>query len=185
MNEQLLTSYYADYCETLLAIRRSGEWKDWSGTWEEYVGKRWSLSKSRAKLLCQFAKLRAMCHVEHMRLPETPEQVKAILALPQKQWLETWDLVTATAGKDLVNAAHVDAVMTRFHIYARKRLSPEAMKAIRVRRAAKTMAEMEDGERLVGEIGGKALGKNWNKAVEVVIEADQARLNERGTTGGA
>jgi hypothetical protein len=110
-------------------------------------------------------------------LPSTPEQVKEILALPQKDWLETWTLVLQDNSLP-IRPANVESTMQRFHIYAHKTLSPEAKKAIRVRRAAKTMAEMQDGVKLVNEIGGRALGKNWNKAVEVVIDADQERMNE-------
>lgn len=177
MNEEMLSAAYVSYCETLLAIRKSGDWKDWHDTWDDYVQRRWSMSKSRAKLLCDFAKFRNMALDELFgTLPESPEQVKSILALPQKRWLEVWELVIGD-NKLPITAANVESTMLRFHIYAHKKLSPEAVKAIRVRRAAKTMAEMNDGTQLVGEIGGKALGKNWTKAVEVVIDADQARLN--------
>lgn len=179
VNDQLLSSYWVSLCETLLAIRKSREWRDWHETWDEYVTLRWSMSKSRAKLLCDFASLREMCHVELFgTLPETPDAVKPLLALPRKQWLEVWELVVNYC-KHPITASAVEATMQHFHIYANKKLSPEALKAIRVRRAAKVMAEMHDGEKLVSEIGGRALGKNWGKAVEVVISADQARLNEQ------
>jgi hypothetical protein len=179
MNEDLMVSAYVGYCENLLALRKSGDWKAWHETWDEYVRVRWGMSKSRAKLVCDFAKFRAMCESEMMStLPDTPEQVKAMLALPQKQWLETWELVLNYC-KPPILPQNVESAMQHFHIYAHKSLSPEAKKAIRVRRAAKTMAEMNNGTELVSEIGGKALGKNWNKAVEVVIDADQARLNEQ------
>jgi len=179
MNEDLMVSAYVGYCENLLALRKSGDWKAWHETWDEYVRVRLGLSKSRAKLVCDFAKFRAMLDSELFATrPETPEQVKGILALPQKQWIDTWELVLNVC-KPPVTAQNVESAMVHFHIYAHKSLSPEALKAIRVRRAAKTMAEMKDGTELVGEIGGRALGKNWNKAVEVVIDADQARLNEQ------
>lgn len=174
-----MVSAYVGFCESLLGLRKSGDWKDWHETWEDYVRVRWGLSKSRAKLVCDFAKFRQMCEAEMMStLPDTPEQVKDLLALPQKQWLDTWELVL-NDNKPPIRPQNVESTMQRFHIYAHKSLSPEAKKAIRVRRAAKTMAEMNDGEKLVAEIGGKALGKNWQKAVEVVIDADQARMNEQ------
>ncbi len=179
MNEELMTSSYVTYCQNLLALRKSGDWRSWHETWDDYVKIRWGLSKSRAKLVCDFAKFLGMCEAELFgTLPETPEQVKALLALPQKQWLETWELVLSVC-KLPVTPQNVESAMQHFHIFAHKRMSPDALKAIRVRRAAKTMAEMNDGTKLVAEIGGKALGKNWNKAVEVVIDADQARLDER------
>lgn len=185
MNEALLTSYYVSYCETLLAIRKSGDWKDWHPSWDDYVQRRWSLSKSRAKLLCQFAQFRNMALEETFgTLPETPEQVKSILGLPQKLWIETWDLVISDNPRLPITAQNVESTLQRFGIYAHKTLSPEAKKAIRVRRAAKTMAEMSDGEKLVNEIGGKALGKNWTKAVEVVIDADQERMNQLSVARG-
>lgn len=179
MNERLMVGSYVGYCENLLALRKSCDWKAWHETWDEYTRVRWGLSKSRAKLVCDFAKFRGMLESElFSALPDTPEQVKPLLALPQKQWCDTWELVLNYC-KPPVLPQNVESAMQHFHIYAHKTLSPEAVKAIRVRRAAKTMAEMSDGTKLVGEIGGKALGKNWNKAVEVVIDADQARLNER------
>jgi hypothetical protein len=116
--------------------------------------------------------------MQYAVLPETPEQVKELLALPQKQWLETWDLVLDDNQPPIL-PRNVESTLQRFAIFAHKKLSPEALKAIRVRRAAKTMAEMKSGTELVSEIGGRALGVNWTKAVEVVIDADQARLNER------
>ena len=43
------------------------------------------------------------------------------------------------------------------------------------------LAEQGDGEKLVEHIGSEGLGKDWNKAVEVTIDADQARMNaEKG-----
>jgi hypothetical protein len=177
MNEQLLEASYVAYCENLLALRKSGDWKAWHETWEEYAKSRWGLSKARWKLLCAFVKLRAMCEAELLAtLPESPEQVKGLLALPQKQWLDTWELVLNYCVPPVL-PQNVVSAMEHFHIYAHKTLPPEVLKAIRVRRAAKTMAEMNDGTKLVGEIGGKALGKNWNKAVEVVIDADNERRN--------
>lgn len=179
MNEQLLEGAYVTYCQTLLAVRKSGDWKAWYDDWSEYVKKRWGLSKSRAKVLCDFAQFRAMCESELFgTLPETPEQVKALLALPKKRWLETWELILSVCKSPILQQ-NVESAMEHFGIYANKKLAPEALKAIRVRRAAKTIAEMGDGAQLVGEIGGRALGKNWDKAVEVVIEADQARMNAR------
>lgn len=179
MNEHFVESSYATYCQTLLAVRKSGDWKAWYDDWSEYVKKRWGLSKSRAKVLCDFAQFRDMCESEMFgTLPETPEQVKALLALPKKRWLETWELVISLCKYPIL-PQNVESAMEHFGIYANKKLAPEALKAIRVRRAAKTIAEMGDGAQLVGEIGGRALGKNWDKAVEVVIEADQARMNAR------
>lgn len=180
MNESLMVNDYVRYCDSLLALRKSGDWKSWHDTWEDYVSSRWGLSKTRAKLLCNFAKFRQLLEAELFgTLPETPEQVKAILALPQKQWVETWELVVSFCSLPL-RPGNIEAALQHFHIYANKRPSPEALKAIRVRRAAKTLADMQSGEQLVQEIGAKALGKNWSKAVEVVIDADQTRLtNER------
>lgn len=177
MNEQLLADSYRSYCETLLAIRQSGDWKDWFDDWGVYVESRWGLSKSRAKLLCDFAKLRNLALLQGFAtLPDTPEQCKPLLALPQKQWLETWELVCDYC-KPPITAANVAGCLEHFGIFANKRIPPDVLKGMRVRRAAKTLAEVGNGEQLVGEIGPRGLGKNWNKAVEVVIDADQARLN--------
>lgn len=177
MNEDLMVTEYVNYCRSLLALRKSGDWKAWHETWEDYVASRWGLSKTRAKLLCAFARFRELAESElFITLPETPEQVRHVLALPQKQWLETWELVLSFCSLP-IRPANVEAAMQHFHIYANKRVPPDVLKAQRVRRAAKTLADVGDGEQLVNEIGARALGKNWNKAVEVVIDADQARLN--------
>jgi hypothetical protein len=179
MNEQILESAYASYCESLLALKRSGDWKPRHKTWEDYAKARLGLSKSRAKLLCGFAKFRALLEAELFgTLPESPEQVKALLALPQRQWVEAWELVITDNGAP-ISPQNVDSTLQRFHLYAHKKLAPDVVKAIRVRRAAKVMAEMQNGTELVGEIGGRALGVNWTKAVEVIIDADQARLDEQ------
>jgi hypothetical protein len=174
-----MVTEYVRYCDSLLALRKSGDWKSWHDSWEEYVSSRWGLSKTRAKLLCNFAKFRQLLEAELFgTLPETPEQVKAVLALPQKQWVETWELVLAFCSLP-IRPSNVEAALQHFHIYANKRVPPDVLKAQRVRRAAKTLAGMENGEQLVAEIGGNGLGKNWEKAVEVVIDAHQAKLNER------
>lgn len=178
MNDQILVSCYVDYCETLLAIRKSGDWKEWHETWDAYVADRWGLSKSRAKLLCNFARFRQLCEKESTgALPETPESVKTILALPQKAWLETWELVTNYC-KPPITAQNIAACLEHFKIFAHKRVPPEVLKAIQVRRAAKTLANMGDGEQLVQQIGANGLGAKWNEAVRVVIDADQERMNQ-------
>lgn len=182
MNEDLMVTEYVRYCDSLLALRKSGDWKSWHDTWEEYVSSRWGLSKTRAKLICDFAKFREMAEAELFgTLPETPEQVRAVLALPQKQWLETWELVLSYCSLP-IRPTNVEAALQNFHIYANKRVPPDVLKAMRVRRAAKTLAGMESGEQLVQEIGARALGKNWNKAVEVVIDADNERRNLNGAS---
>jgi hypothetical protein len=180
VNEGFLIGAYVTYCTTLLAIRHSGEWREWADTWDEYVRDRWSLSKSRAKLLCSFAAFRLLCEKKEVRrLPDTPEQCKPLLALPKKQWLETWELVVDTADGP-INAQHVESTMRRFRIFARKGIPPDVQAGIRVRRAAKTMAEFGDGERLVETVGERGLGNDWKDAVRVTIDADQARMNGKG-----
>src|SRR5690606_23429296 len=116
----LMVSEYVRYCDSLLALRKSGDWKDWYETWEAYCKERWGLSKTRAKLMCDFAKFRQMCEAEMMStLPDTPEQVKDLLALPQKQWLDTWELVL-NDNKPPIRPQNVESTMQRFHIYAHK-----------------------------------------------------------------
>ena len=177
MNEQLLETSYVNYCETLLAIRKSREWSVWALTWEEYVTKRLSMSKTRAKLLCDVAKFRAMCRAELFTiLPETPENVRPILSLPQKAWIEIWELVVSCATGP-INAKHCEAVMQRFNVYSRKKIPPDVLAGMRLRRAAKTMAGFEDGEKVAGQVGKNGFGKIWDDAVRVTIDADQAKRN--------
>jgi hypothetical protein len=177
MNEHLLATAYLRYCEHLVALKKSGDWKAQHESWDVYVQRRWGMSKSRAKLLCGFVKFRALLEAELVDvMPETPEQVKEILALPQHQWVETW-LLVLNYCKPPITPGNVVSCLQHFKVYARKALSPTVRKAIRVRRAARTMSEMENGSDLVSEIGSKALGANWDDAVRVTIEADQARMD--------
>lgn len=179
MNEQLLASHYERMCETLWAIKKSGDWKATCSSFDIYVSRRWSLSKTRAKLLCNFAEFVADCRKEYLRIPDAPENVKPILALAKKHWLDAWRLCVHYADGP-INADHCEATLDHFGMYARKKLPPHVLNGQRVRRAAKTMAEFEDGEKLVTQIGADGLGRKWDDAVRVVIDADQARMNARG-----
>src|SRR5687767_11380497 len=122
MNEGLMVSEYVRYCGALLALRKSGDWKAWHETWDEYVKSRWGLSKSRAKLLCAFARFYDMCEAELFgTLPESPEQVKAILALPQKKWLEAWEFVLNDNTLPIL-PQNVESTLARFGIFANKKI---------------------------------------------------------------
>lgn len=180
MTELLLTGSLIAYCENLIAIRRDGNWKRQHKTFESYALDRWGLSKARSSLLCNFVRLRGLLKDELFGLlPETPEQVRTLVKLPRIKWAEAWQFVLDDNGKPPITPQNVESTLSRFGLGRHKILSPEAKKAIRVRRAAKVIAECEDGAKLVGEIGARALGKSWEKAVEVVIDADTARMNER------
>jgi hypothetical protein len=95
------------------------------------------------------------------------------------KWAEAWQFVLDDNGRPPITPQNVESTLSRFGLSGHKVLSPEAKKAIRLRRAAKVIADCEDGTQLVADIGGRGLGKNWEKAVEVVIDADTARMNER------
>jgi hypothetical protein len=177
MNEHFLEERYVAYCEELAALRKSGDWKAWHDDWDHYCKVRWGLSKSRAKLICAFAKFRDLAKNQLFHtLPETPEQVKAILALPQKDWLETWELVCNYCELP-ITPQNVEACLEHFKIFGKKKIPPDILKGIRLRRAAKTVAQFEDGEKLASELGPRGLGKNWDQAVRVVIDADNEKRN--------
>jgi hypothetical protein len=179
MNEQLLTGSLIAYCETVLAIKREGSWKRQFKTFEQYALARWGLSKPRASLLCNFVRLRGLLKDELFGLlPETPEQVKALVRLPRVKWAEAWQFVLDDNGRPPITPQNVESTLSRFGLSGHKVLSPEAKKAIRLRRAAKVIADCEDGTQLVQEIGARGLGKNWDSAVRVTIEADQARMDQ-------
>lgn len=179
MNEQLLANYHQQLAETLLAIKKSGDWKPYA-TWEYYVQKRWSLSKSRAELLCKFAKFCGLCRAQNYRMPDSPENVKPILALAQKRWIDAWALCVQYADGP-INAGHCEATLAQFGFITRKKLPPHVLNGQRVRKAAKLLAGVEDGERLVEEGGARVLGKEWDTGIRHAIDIDQAKWNrERG-----
>lgn len=178
MNEPLFSAAYHSLCENLLAIRRSGDWKSEASDFDSYVKARYSLSKTRAKLFCNFAIFTKLCREAGMDLPETPDNVEPVLKLAQKRWLEVWELILAYApDMRALNAQHCKSVMDHFGVLTNKRIPPHVLKGMRVRRASKVLAELGDGEQLVSEIGAKGLGKHWDESVRVVIDADQARMD--------
>ena len=179
MNEQLLESSILQMCEHLRAIRKSGDWRSDTATFAEYAQDHWSLSKTRAKLMCDFATFASMVRSENLHMPRSPECVKPILELAQKYWLDVWRICLQYSDGRPINAKYCLATMDQFGFVARKRIPDKILKGRKVRRAAKTLAEIEDGEALVDEIGPSGLGHDWDMAVRVAIDADQAKRNKR------
>jgi hypothetical protein len=91
--------------------------------------------------------------------------------------VEIWELVVSCATGP-INAKHCEAVMQRFNVYSRKKIPPDVLAGMRLRRAAKTMAGFEDGETVADQIGKDGFGKHWSDAVRVTIEADQRRMDK-------
>ena len=176
LNEDLLRCSYHQMCDHMLVIQKLGDWKHKFSSFGEYAEYRWSLSKTRAKLFTDFAKFCRKVEAEGWKLPDTPDNIQPVLNLPQKRWVEAWELCLAHAN-GTINKKHCLATLDHYGLIARRKIPPHILKARQVRKAAETMAGFEDGEKLVDDIGPKALGKNWDKAVAVTIDADQARMD--------
>lgn len=162
-------------CETLLAIRKSREWAPEFISFEAYVVGRWALSKTRAKLFCDFAKFCAMARAEYLPLPISPDTVTPVLRLQQSRWMEVWAICSSYDAK---TKNEIQSLLAHLGIGNSKRIPQYILNGRRVRKAAETLAEFNDGEKLVDEIGPDALGKNWDEAVRVTIDADQAKMDE-------
>lgn len=181
MDEQLLRDAIHDYCATLLAIARSFKKRT---EFFDHATKSYSLSKTRAGLYLNFAEFHTMCRDANMLNPSHPDSVAPILALPKKQWLEVWKMVLdcgqlPTTGRycgQLPNAYGVKAVLDRFNI-SPKRIPKHILERKKVQRAAQTLAEVKDGEALADRVGFHGFGRHWGDAVNVVIEADQRRMD--------
>lgn len=178
MSESLLSAGWHQVADNLLAIRRSGSWREDCASFDVYVVKHWSLSKSRAKALCQFSTFCAMCRDLHLPVPSSPDNIMPILKLKQRGWIDTWRICLDLAEGKAVNATHCKATMDYYGIGIKYRCPPAILKARKLRKATNVMADMGDGEKLVEEIGRDGLGANWDAAVEVMIDADQAKMNE-------
>lgn len=176
---KMMLESYVSYCEGMVELRRRGEWKQHAATFAEYAAARFSLSKTRVELICKFVALRRDAQAAGLALPETPEQVAPLLALPRKRWLEAWELVLDVSGGE-VTARTIQGVFERFGICVRRRVPPHILRGIRVRRAAKALAAEADGEALALELGRRGLGRHWDDAVRVVIDADQTVRTEAG-----
>ena len=176
MNEDLLTAGWEQVCDQLAAIRKTGEWERTHSSFDAYAKSRWSLSKTRAKLFCDFSKFCSMCRQARLPLPDAPDNVAPILRLTQKRWLEVWQMAV-NYQDGAINAQYCESVMSQFGVIKDKKLPPHVINGMRVRKAAKTMAEIGDGEALVDQVGTRGLGKSWDECVKVVIDADQARMD--------
>lgn len=179
MNEQLLAAAWQQVCDNLLVLRKSKVWRSTHSCFNDYVIEVWCLSKTRAKLYCDFSTFSAMCRAEYLKVPTSPDVVKPILELPMKRWIETWIICIDKAGCNPDNKS-IRATMDFFGIGVRRRVPKSVLKTRKVRAAAKTLAEMGDGEKLVEEIGPAGLGHDWDMGLRVAIDADQAKMNKRG-----
>ena len=92
MSQALLTSSYLSYCENLHSIHHNSWYKPEFESFDAFAASL-SLSKARAKLIINFVNFRLMAENEGMRMPTSPEQVRSLLSMPRKRWLEIWELV--------------------------------------------------------------------------------------------
>lgn len=184
MNEQLLTAAWCQVCDNILSLRKSDAWRGSHASFNDYADEVWNLSKTRAKLFCDFSMFSAMCREDHLRQPAAPDVVSAILSLlPKKEWLFTWQLCIERALDDgdmsKLTAKHIRGVMDFYGIGIRRRIPENVLKGRKVRAAAKTLAEIGDGEQLVEDIGVTGLGHDWDMGVRVAIDADQAKMDKK------
>jgi len=184
VNEQLLTAAWCQVCDNMLSLRKSSRWRTSHASFNDYASDVWNLSKTRAKLFCDFSTFSTMCRQDNLQQPAAPDVVSNILSLlPQKEWLFTWQLCIDKSLNDgcrsRLNAKHIRGVMDFYGMGVRRRIPDSVLKARKVRKAAKTMAEIGDGEALVNEIGVQALGHDWDMGVRVTIDADQAKMDKK------
>lgn len=178
MTDQLMTGAWQQLADNLLSIRRSGGWRrPGVRSFEDYAARRWSLSKSRAALLCDFATFCGMCRRHMLPLPDSPDNIKPILELRKRDWADVWAMCVQHHA---VNAKDYQALLAHLGIISRRKIPPSVLKTKKVRKAVETMAGLQDGEALVDEIGPDGLGPKWDDAVKVVIDADQERMNING-----
>lgn len=179
MSESLVKAGWESVCTNLWAIRRSRSWQQLASSWDVYAKRYWSLSKSRAGLMVKFAKLCALCREEYQPVPDSPDNVAPILALPEKKWTAAWQVCRDMARNEPINAEHCESTLQHFGMNARKRVPEKVLKARRFQKATKDIASVQDGEALVEDIGVRGLGKYHDDAVRVLIDSDQAARNVR------
>lgn len=171
MSEQFLSASIREYCEHLLALRKSRDWSaDWE-TFDDYVKARWSLSKTRAKRYCHFALFCRMAEAAKLPIPDSPDNIAPILSLAQKRWMHAWEIVYSEGP---VNELRCKAVLAHYGFVLHKRIPENVKLRNDVKKATKTLAEIRDGEALVDKLGPN-LGHDWDMAGHVWIEADQKR----------
>lgn len=114
-----------------------------------------------------------------MPLPDSPENIAPLLGLPQKRWMDVWQMYRQFATGP-TTASSCQAFLDHFGQGRRKKIPLHILHGKQVRKAAETLASLGDGEALVEEIGPRGLGSKWDEAVRTVIDADQARMNKLG-----
>lgn len=177
MNESLLAEAIRDYCTELLALKKSGDWQLEHPSFEDYCQRRWSLSKTRVKLLLAFAAFCAMCRDAALPLPTSPENVAPVLRLQKARWLDGWRLVVNYAGVGPINAAHCESTLQHFGLYARKRPPEHVVEAGKVRRSFRSLASVKDPEGLVEKIGPRGLGRDVDAGFHNAVEIFEAKMN--------
>lgn len=180
MTESLIGAAWLQLCGHLLSVRRTGSWKAHASSFDLYVQQRWSLSKTRAKLMCDFAKFCSLARENLLRIPDSPDNIKPVLELPHRRWMDAWR-VCVNYAEGPINAAHCQATLSQFGFIVRKRLPEHVLNGQRLRKAAKSLANLGDGEKVAEQLGPRGFGKDWDKAVEVVIDADQTKMTRERT----
>ena len=175
MDEELLESLWLQLADQIRVIRDSRQWIGEGGTWDVYCRNRWSISKSRANLLYKFSKFAAMVRETDLPAPSSPDNVAPILQLTQKRWVDCYRYCVNFNRPESLNAERCKAAIEHAGVSIRRRVPPHVLKSSRVKKCAETLAALEDGEKLVEEIGANGFGDAWDKAVKIVIDADQKR----------
>jgi hypothetical protein len=91
--------------------------------------------------------------------------------------MNAWLLCVDYSDGKPINASHCQATMDHFGIIANRRIPEHVLRKNRVQKAAGALAAFGDGEKLADEIGVNGFGKDWSKAVDVVMDAEQERMN--------
>lgn len=170
MNEDLYFSAVYQLCEQLVVIRKERLWERDHVDFFAYAKKRLGLSKTRTRLLLNFAHFAAMCREARTKLPDSPECVQAVLSLPKKSWLDAWTYCVDCA-EGPITYDHCVATLERFGFVRNKKLPRNVLDAMAAKRAEKALAAIEDVENV------KRTGTEWDKAIYNAIEIDQRTRN--------
>jgi hypothetical protein len=95
----------------LVTIRDQRLYRDEFATFEQYCGKRWSISRPRAYQLIEAAETVGRLSTTVDILPSTERQARPLASIPAGEQSQVWQAAVDSAPDGVVTAAHVQAVV--------------------------------------------------------------------------